>query len=266
MYIINIMDNFRTIYQLKEERLQILFGKMVEIRDWNLQSLKASFWRCYCPLDKGGIIIYRGKEIPLLPGKGFIIPPLTDFSSKNSLVFSKLFCHFAYEIRDLAFTPGIYEFKIPEDLDKNLRQQKAAPEKINFSTVELMMMQLVSLGLANIPESAKQELKLDDRIQGLLEFISKNKTSVIKNSDLAKRVKLTVPSMIRLFKSNLGTSPQKYQMTLRIRHAGSLLVHTDRSLEEIAEACGFWDRNHFTRAFTSFLGVPPATYRKLNKR
>lgn len=127
------------------------------------------------------------------------------------------------------------------------------------------MLQLVSLGLASISESAIQELKLDKRIQDLLDFIGKNKTSGINNSDLAKKVRLTVPSMIRLFKNNMGTSPQKYQLTQRIQHAGTLLVHSEKSLEEIAEECGFWDRNHFTRAFTNFLGCPPASYRKLNR-
>lgn len=266
MYIINIMNNNPTIYQLKEERLQILFGKIVEIRDWNSSSLRASFWRCYCPFESGGIIIYQRKEIPLTPGKGFIIPPLTDFGSRNKNTFTKAFCHFAYEVRNLSFISGIYQFPVPQELRLNLEKMKNAPDKIQNSAAELQMLQLVSMGLAAIPGSAKQELQINERIQKLLNYITVNTTGGVNNNDLAALVKLTVPSMIRLFKESMGVSPQQYQKTLRMQHAGTLLVHTDKSLEEIAEECGFWDRNHFTRAFTAFLKCPPANYRKINRR
>lgn len=264
MYIINIMKT-KTIYQLKEENLQILFGKIVEIEDWNSPSLKTSFWRCYCPLEKGGTVIYQGEKIPLEPGLGYIIPSLTNFKGSNKRTFTKAFCHFIYEVRNLSFNPGIYQFTIPKDLLKKITLQKDKPTEIIKSTFELSMLQLVSLGLSTIPDSAKQELKYDIRIQNLLDFIQKNTPDGVNNNELANRVNLTIPSMIRLFKENVGTSPQKYLKTLRVQKAGTLLVHTEKSLEEIAEECGFWDRNHFTRAFTDFLQCPPATYRKLNR-
>ena len=174
MYIVNMVQT-KTIYQLKEERLQILFGKITEVRDWHIPTLKASFWRCYCPLDKGGQIIFQEKEIPLLPGKAYIIPPLTDFQSKNTNTFSKSYCHFAYGARNLSFTPGIYPFALPPEALRELRDFKKNPNKIKKSTIELLMLQLISKGLVSIPAAAKQELLIDERIQKLLDLMKENK-------------------------------------------------------------------------------------------
>ena len=48
----------------------------------------------------------------------------------------------------------------------------------------------------------------------------------------------------------------------RIEKASILLHHTDHSIDEIAELCGFGDRYYFTRVFTRQLGLGPAAYRK----
>lgn len=54
-----------------------------------------------------------------------------------------------------------------------------------------------------IPDSAKQELKFDERIHNLLDYIHNNKTTGINNDELSARVGLTVPSMIGYLKTML---------------------------------------------------------------
>ncbi len=49
---------------------------------------------------------------------------------------------------------------------------------------------------------------------------------------------------------------------IRLNHAATLLRETTKSIEEVADACGFWDRNHFTRTFTREWKTPPAHYRR----
>jgi len=46
-----------------------------------------------------------------------------------------------------------------------------------------------------------------------------------------------------------------------ILHLRRDLRNTNESIDRIAEACGFWDRNHFTRVFTQERKVPPTRYR-----
>jgi AraC-like DNA-binding protein len=265
MYIINMTKDNPTIFQLKEERLHILFGKIVNIRNWDAPCYKAPFWRCYCPFETGGHIIYRKEKFSLLPGEGYIIPPFTDFAVDLENDFTKAFCHFAYELPECSFLPGIYLFNVDDDIFQELIRIKNFPEKTKGSIFELMMLRLVSCGLANLPNTAMKEKQIDPRVNLLLNYIKKNEKNGISNSKLAETVHLTVPSMIRLFNNNMDISPQKYQKSLRLQHASTLLVHTNMSLEEIADECGFWDRNHFSCAFRKFLQCPPAEYRKINR-
>jgi transcriptional regulator GlxA family with amidase domain len=49
---------------------------------------------------------------------------------------------------------------------------------------------------------------------------------------------------------------------LRIEHAQSLLTTTDRPLRDIADACGFADVHHFSKAFKRLAHVSPGAYRR----
>jgi AraC family transcriptional regulator len=69
-------------------------------------------------------------------------------------------------------------------------------------------------------------------------------------------------SLLRLFRTSGAASPQKDYLRIRLNHAATLLRETTKSIEEVADACGFWDRNHFTRTFTREWKTPPAHYRR----
>ncbi|PYD84329.1 AraC family transcriptional regulator, partial [Pseudomonas syringae pv. pisi] len=50
----------------------------------------------------------------------------------------------------------------------------------------------------------------------------------------------------RLFKEQLGTTPQRYYLELRITEARRLLQHTELSQTEVLVACGFVSPSHFS--------------------
>ncbi len=66
---------------------------------------------------------------------------------------------------------------------------------------------------------------------------------------------------IRLFAAAYGTTPQKYLMSIRIRHACALLRDSTLPITEIALRCGFSDSNYFSRAFKKLSGTTPTHYR-----
>ena len=69
-------------------------------------------------------------------------------------------------------------------------------------------------------------------------------------------------SFARLFKQQTGQPPQDFIRRKRVEHASKLLYHTDKSIKQISEECGFRDRYYFTRVFARVTGVPPAAYRR----
>lgn len=99
---------------------------------------------------------------------------------------------------------------------------------------------------------------LKKQIEQMLERFDED----INVQDLAASCNLSVSHFMREFKSVTGTSPKKYQQTLRINNAKLLLSSTDLLVSEISTCCGFSDPLYFSRLFKKVVGTSPATYRK----
>jgi AraC-like DNA-binding protein len=66
----------------------------------------------------------------------------------------------------------------------------------------------------------------------------------------------------RAFRQSVGTPPHRWLLLQRVLKAKSLLRDAERSLSDIASACGFADQSHFTRVFTRIVGASPGAWRK----
>lgn len=64
------------------------------------------------------------------------------------------------------------------------------------------------------------------------------------------------------FKKNSGENFKDYLNKIRMKHAVSLLVSTDKKTAEIAQEVGFRDSRSFSELFQRFYGETPSAYRK----
>jgi AraC-like DNA-binding protein len=64
----------------------------------------------------------------------------------------------------------------------------------------------------------------------------------------------------RAFKAETGLSPKQYILKTRISWACRLLANEGVRIKEIAELCGFKDRNYFARAFRESVGMTPGRF------
>ncbi|MGV8917186.1 MAG: GlxA family transcriptional regulator [Pseudomonas sp.] len=69
----------------------------------------------------------------------------------------------------------------------------------------------------------------------------------------------------RLFQEQLGTTPQRYYLELRITEARRLLQHTELSQVEVLVACGFVSPSHFSKCYSSYFGYRPSKETRLVK-
>jgi transcriptional regulator GlxA family with amidase domain len=63
------------------------------------------------------------------------------------------------------------------------------------------------------------------------------------------------------FKETAGLPPIAYLHQQRAELAASLLLHTEQSVAQIAEAVGWPDPNYFARRFKSHFGLSASDYR-----
>jgi AraC-like DNA-binding protein len=84
----------------------------------------------------------------------------------------------------------------------------------------------------------------------------------LRRDDVARLVGVSPNHFSRLMTERLGL-PFSDQLTrLRIDRARHLLRHSERSITDIALACGFCDQSHFSKAFRRSAGLSPGQYRK----
>ncbi len=87
----------------------------------------------------------------------------------------------------------------------------------------------------------------------------------IKVTDLAEAANVSVSTLERIFKQNMGTTPKKFVLQAKLSTACERLIHTKKSVSEIGGSIGYHDHANFTRAFRKLMGVNPTRYRELYK-
>jgi AraC family transcriptional regulator len=85
----------------------------------------------------------------------------------------------------------------------------------------------------------------------------------LRIEEIAREVDLSPAALVQAFRRRYDCSPGDYLRALRIAEAKRLLASSDRSLCQIATACGFADQSHMTRLFKRACSVTPAVYRRL---
>lgn len=84
----------------------------------------------------------------------------------------------------------------------------------------------------------------------------------LRMEELAALLRVSTRHLERLFQDNLHCTPSNYYLRLRLARAQHLLERTDKSISEIAVACGFVSLPHFTNRYGSTFGVPPRLARR----
>lgn len=78
--------------------------------------------------------------------------------------------------------------------------------------------------------------------------------------DLANRLQVSAPHLIRLFTRSVGISPGRYLTHLRIEYAKLVLRSGETSIEAVAASSGFSGASYFGKVFRRETGVTPRQY------
>jgi len=87
--------------------------------------------------------------------------------------------------------------------------------------------------------------------------------SKITVSDLAKAAMCSPTHLRRLFQKVVGMPPRQWLLERRLQKAAQMLQTTNKTVQQIADACGFESLSHFTRYFKAKFGMAPSQYRHL---
>jgi AraC-like DNA-binding protein len=80
------------------------------------------------------------------------------------------------------------------------------------------------------------------------ELLSANLDGASTLEEIAQECRLSVSHFSRGFRQTVGVAPHKWLQSFRIDSAKNLLRKQEKTLSDVALACGFADQSHFPRA------------------
>lgn len=137
-------------------------------------------------------------------------------------------------------------------MDDNSQKDIMADFALKELLIRLMQTQARSMVEKNI-------VKNKSRISFAVDYIRKNLHQKLSIESIAKLAYVSKSNFFRMFKDELGTSPNEFILQERISRAKELLKSRN-SIKETAFQTGFSDTNYFTRVFKQLVGMTPKSY------
>ncbi|MFC7346232.1 helix-turn-helix domain-containing protein [Chryseobacterium zhengzhouense] len=137
-------------------------------------------------------------------------------------------------------------------MDDNSQKDIMADFALKELLIRLMQTQARSIVEKNIAKNKS-------RIGFAVDYIRKNLHQKLSIESIAKLAYVSKSNFFKMFKDELGTSPNDFILQERINKAKELLA-SQNSIKETAYQTGFSDTNYFTRVFKQLVGVTPKNY------
>jgi len=104
-------------------------------------------------------------------------------------------------------------------------------------------------------------VRSDQRLACVTDYIRTSLHEIPDYRQLARLASLSYCQLFRLFKRELGLSPQQYIEQQRISCAKKLLSADRLTVKEVAAQVGFSNQLYFSRRFQKATGLSPTQYR-----
>ena len=99
-------------------------------------------------------------------------------------------------------------------------------------------------------------------LEALLPWLEKHLARKLSLEVIARRAALSVRTLNRRFREQLGTTPLNWLLRARVRRAQALLETTSLSVESIAAKVGFGSASALREQFQRFVSTSPYAYRR----
>ena len=213
-------------------------------------------WELICNFSGCGTMTAKGKTFPFSEGTVVLLPPGTLHEKTAELGF---------EDHYVQFTGGDFEEEIyileadPSGHVFNLIRLLCS---IWFDGTDRTVCSDLFNGLMGLLRPALTQ-KQNRFVQQLRRRIAEEFTDPdLHLQTLMAEIPINADHLRRLFKQEVGQTPQAYLTRLRLDHAMTLLRNENVSVSEAAYRSGFYDPLYFSRVFKMHMGVSPTKWKK----
>ncbi len=137
-------------------------------------------------------------------------------------------------------------------------------EYLCIGTLYQLFSHMISTSDAKIPNKGEAH-SVSSYVKKAMEYINEKYAEPIRIEDIAGYCGLNRSYLTRIFKDNIGETPQQYLIRHRLDRACLLLKSTDYPILHIAYSVGYADPFAFSRLFKQKKGMSPSDYRKYHQ-
>ena len=97
----------------------------------------------------------------------------------------------------------------------------------------------------------------NSKVLTIIELMEANLAEPLSLIEVAGHVGLSRRQIERLFRQEMGRSPARYYLEIRLDRARHLLIQSSMPVVEVAVACGFVSASHFSKCYRELYGRSP---------
>ncbi|MDA9497841.1 helix-turn-helix domain-containing protein [Bradyrhizobium sp. CCBAU 11357] len=170
-------------------------------------------------------------------------------------------------IGELAYQPGIgHDDPTIRHLGASLLAALRRPDEANQLFVDHMMLALTAHVVTTYGGLRRAEPVRGGlapwQVKRACERLESDLHGKLSLEQIAAEFDLSVSHFSRAFRVSTGLPPHQWLLRHRVDTAKQLMTVRDLSLAEIAVSAGFANQSHFTRVFSSLVGISPGTWRR----
>jgi AraC-like DNA-binding protein len=234
---------------------------------WNFPNVLSPFWRIYYNTRKGHKVVFPDHEVELTPEHLMLIPDGQLFHCRGGTPVPSLWFAFNVARRlvpqqsiPIMLSPTRTERALIREVTQRFSADVREPNRdgIFHASMALLHMVLNRSEIqwqSNTPAPVVETVRYIEEHFALPQYIPR----------LAKLANLSVEALARSFKKYQGETIGRFIMKVRVREAAHLLMHTDATMELVAEKTGFPNRAYLSRVFKRTTGESPAAFRQRHR-
>ena len=220
-----------------------------------------------------GTYLVGGKQYELKAGDGFIIPPgmSVNYIADRQDPWEYIYAIFrGSDAETLVWNAGLdarhltFSFSADEEMLELLNQMHTASRENKARGYDVIgsFLLIMSRLIQKQTQKSSEPLRPENYIAKAIAYVEDYYPYGVSVRDMAAYVGIDRTHLYRLFKVNVGISPQQYLNEYRLKKAVEMMEWQQYSLGAIALSVGFYDISHFSKAFAACYGIQPGAYRE----
>jgi AraC family transcriptional regulator len=159
-----------------------------------------------------------------------------------------------------------FDDAVVRNIGATLREALRRPDEVNQLFTDHMMLAFTAYvaqayGGRRIDEPSRGGLA-PWQVKRVCERVAAELDGKLPMAQLAAEFGLSVSHFSRAFRRSTGIPPHQWLLRQRVDAAKRLMMVRDLTLAEIAVSAGFANQSHFTRVFSSVVGISPGAWRR----